>query len=143
TILADLRARQGDTRAAERLYNQAEDVIDGMLVNTNEAYWNSSLADAMSDTYLLHFEMEAHLGNVPRAFDVLERVRGRTPTALLENGTTPNQNESEQVRELENSVSTLQLRLMRSEDATERTGLLDELVEYERRLGLARTGQET
>jgi hypothetical protein len=46
------------------------------------------------------------------------------------------------VRQLENDVATLQLRLMRSEDATERTTLLDQLVEYERRLGLARTGQE-
>ncbi|MFZ0759584.1 MAG: hypothetical protein WAM69_06485, partial [Candidatus Sulfotelmatobacter sp.] len=81
TVLADLKARQGDSIGAERLYNQAEDVIDGMLVNTNEAYWNSSLADAMSDTYLLHFEMEARLGNVARAFSVLERVRGRTPAA--------------------------------------------------------------
>ena len=143
TVLADLKARQGDSIGAERLYNQAEDVIDGMLVNTNEAYWNSSLADAMSDTYLLHFEMEARLGNVARAFSVLERVRGRTPAALLENGTPPTQNESEQVQQLETDVATLQLRLMRSEDAAERTALLDQLVEYERRLGLARTGQET
>ena len=143
TVLADLKARQGDSIGAERLYNQAEDVIDGMLLNTNEAYWNSSLADAMSDTYLLHFEMEARLGNVARAFSVLERVRGRTPTALLENGTPPTQNESEQVQQLETDMATLQLRLMRSEDAAERTALLDQLVEYERRLGLARTGQET
>jgi len=143
TVLADLKARQGHTLAAQQLYNQAEDVIDGMLVNTNEAYWNSSLADAMSDTYLLHFEMEARLGNVARAFSVLERIRGRTPAALLENGAAPNQNDSEQVRKLENDVAALQLRLMRSEDATERTTLLDQLVEYERRLGLARTGQET
>jgi CHAT domain-containing protein len=143
TVLADLKARQGDSIGAERLYNQAEDVIDGMLVNTNEAYWNSSLADAMSDTYLLHFEMEARLGNVARAFSVLERVRGRTPAALLENGTPPTQNQSEQVQQLETDVATLQLRLMRSEDAAERTALLDQLVEYERRLGLVRTGQET
>jgi CHAT domain-containing protein len=143
TVLADLKARQGDSIGAERLYNQAEDVIDGMLVNTNEAYWNSSLADAMSDTYLLHFELEARLGNVAHAFSVLERVRGRTPAALLENGTPPTQNESEQVQQLETDVATLQLRLMRSEDAAERTALLDQLVECERRLGLARTGQET
>jgi CHAT domain-containing protein len=143
TVLADLKARQGDSIGAESLYNQAEDVIDGMLVNTNEAYWNSSLADAMSDTYLLHFEMEARLGNVAHAFSVLERVRGRTPAALLENGTPQTQNESAQVHQLETDVATRQLRLMRSEDAAERTALLDQLVEYERRLGLARTGQET
>jgi len=143
TVLADLKARQGDATAAERLYSEAEDVIDGMLVNTSEAYWNSSLADAMSDTYLMHFELEARSGNVGRAFSVLERVRGRTPAALLENGISPNQNESNQVRELESEVSTLQLRLMQSEDATQRAALLDQLVEYERRLGLIRTGQET
>jgi len=34
------------------------------------------MADAMSDTYLRHFELEAHLGNVEQAFRVLERVRG-------------------------------------------------------------------
>lgn len=143
TVLANLKERQGETETAERLFVQAEDVIDGMLINTNEAYWNSSLADAMSDTYLLHFEMETRLGNVARAFSVLERVRGRTAAALLENKTVPNQNESDQVRQLESGISTLQLRLMRSEDAGERAALLDQLVESERRLGLARTGQET
>src|SRR3984893_15058230 len=72
TVLGDLKARQGDASGAEDLYSQAEDVIDEMLLNTNEAYWNSSLADAMSDTSLLHFELEASLGNVARAFSVLE-----------------------------------------------------------------------
>jgi CHAT domain-containing protein len=141
TVLADLKARQGKTPEAEALYRQAEDVIDGMLVNTNEAYWNSSLADAMSETYLLHFQLEARSGNVERAFNVLERVRGRTPAALLENGISPTQDEPLQVRTLENEVSALQLQLMRSEDANERTTLLDELVEYERRLGFTRTGE--
>lgn len=141
TVLADLKARQGKTAEAEALYTQAEDVIEGMLVNTNEAYWNSSLADAMSETYLLHFELQARSDNLSRAFSVLERVRGRTPAALLENGTMPSQDEPEQVRALESELSALQLQLMRSEDVTQRTTLLDQLVEYERRLGLMRTGQ--
>ena len=143
TVLADLKAREGDTTAAEGFYAQAEDVIDGMLVNTDEAYWNSSLADAMSDTFLQHFELEARLGDVNRAFSVLERVRGRTPATLLENGRSPNRDEAKQVQTLENDVSTLQVRLMRSDDANDRAALLDQLVEYERRLGWTRTGLET
>jgi CHAT domain-containing protein len=143
TVLADLKARQGDMPAAERFYAQAEDVIDGMLVNTDEAYWNSSLADAMSDTFLQHFELEARLGNVSHAFSVLERVRGRTSATLLENGSSPNRGEPKQVQALENDVSTLQVRLMRSDDANDRAALLDQLVEYERRLGWTRTGLET
>jgi CHAT domain-containing protein len=142
TVLADLRARRGFSAEAEALYQNAEDVIDGMLVNLHEAYWGSSLAGAMSDTYLHHFELEAQQGSVGRALYVLERVRGRTAAVLLENKVTFNKNESEGVRALEDEVSELQLRLMRSESAQERTGLLDQLVEYERRLEWTRTNRK-
>jgi CHAT domain-containing protein len=93
----------------------------------------------MSDTYLQHFELEAREGKVERALNILERVRGRTAAALLENRVTFSKNESENVRALEENVSEVQLRLMRSENAKERAGLLDQLVEYERRLEWTRT----
>jgi CHAT domain-containing protein len=139
TVLADLKALRGNPAQAETLYANAEDVIDGMLVNLHEAYWSSSLAGAMSETYLHHFELEAQEGNVERALGVLERVRGRTAAALLQNKVTFSKNESEDVRALENNVSEFQLRLMRSESAQERVALLDQLVEYERRLEWTRT----
>src|SRR5229473_3539040 len=139
TVLADLKALRGNRAQAETLYANAEDVIDGMLVNLHEAYWSSSLAGAMSDTYLQHFELEARQGNLDRALIVLERVRGRTAAALLENKVTFSKNESENVRALENNVSEFQLRLMRSESAQDRVALLDQLVEYERRLEWTRT----
>ena len=141
TVLADLKAQRGFISEAEGLYENAEDVIDGMLVNLHEAYWSSSLAGAMSDTYLKHFELVAREGNVERALSVLERVRGRTAAALLENKVTFSHNESEQVRTLDDDVSELQLQLMRSESAQARAGLLDQLVEYERRLEWTRTNQ--
>src|SRR5207302_6684874 len=139
TVLADLKAQRGAINEAEALYGNPEDVIDGMLVNLHEAYWSSSLAGAMSDTYLQHFELEAREGRVERALNVLERVRGRTAAALLENKVTFSRNEPENVRALEENVSNVQLRLMRSENAKERAGLLDQLVEYERRLEWTRT----
>jgi CHAT domain-containing protein len=139
TVLADLKARRGVLSEAEALYQNAEDVIDGMLVNLHEAYWSSSLAGSMSETYLHHFELEAREGSVDRALNVLERVRGRTAAALLENKVRFGVNESNDVRALEDTVSDLQLQLMRSGDAKERAGLLDQLVEYERRLEWTRT----
>jgi CHAT domain-containing protein len=142
TVLAELKARRGATAEAEALYENAEDVIDGMLVNLHEAYWNSALAGAMSDTYLHHFELEAREGNVERAFSVLERVRGRTAAALLENKVSFSASESADVRSLEDEISELQLRIIRSESAKERAGLLDQLVEYERRLGWTRTDEK-
>jgi len=142
TVLADLKALRGNPAQAETLYENAEDVIDGMLINLHEAYWSSSLAGAMSETYLHHFEVEAREGNVERALDVLERVRGRTAAVLLENKVMFSKNESEDARALETEVSELQLRLMRSESATERADVLDQLVEYERRLEWTRTDRQ-
>jgi CHAT domain-containing protein/Tfp pilus assembly protein PilF len=139
TVLADLKALRGQPAQAESLYENAEDVIDGMLVNLHEAYWSSSLAGAMSETYLHHFELETREGNIEQALGVLERVRGRTAAVMLENKVTFNKDESEDAQALETEVSELQLRLMRSENATERTDLLDHLVEYERRLEWTRT----
>jgi len=134
TVLAELKAERGSIKEAEGLYENAEDVIDGMLVNLHEAYWTSALAGAMSDTYLRHFELEARQGNLDRALSVLERVRGRTAAALLENKVSFGKDESADVRALEHEVSNLQLRLMRSENPKERANLLDQLVEYERRM---------
>jgi ATP/maltotriose-dependent transcriptional regulator MalT len=42
TILAELKARRGRTEDANALYEQAEDVIEGMLISVDEPYWNSA-----------------------------------------------------------------------------------------------------
>ncbi len=101
TILADLKARRGRVSEANALYEQAEDVIESMLISADEPYWNSSVAASMSQTYLHHFELVTKTGDVLGVFHVLERVRGRTLAWALE-----------------------------------------ELVEYERRLGLAWTKED-
>ena len=142
TVLADLKAREGRIGEAKALYEQAEDVIDGMLVNLDEAYWGSSLAGAMSETYVHHFELLAREGDVAQALDVLERVRGRTAAALLENSVSFSNDDSPEVEALGATVSELQLRLMRSDNKEERKSLNDQLIEYERRLDWARNDQD-
>ena len=139
TILADLKARRGRIEEANALYEQAEDVIEGMLVSVNEPYWNSSVAASMSQTYLQHFELLNQSGDLPGAFRVLERVRGRTLASALEDKKALLAAESEQTQGLENDVSALQTRLLQANSVIEREQLLDKLVEYERRLGLAWT----
>src|SRR5258708_15684061 len=59
TVLADLKARRGRIAEADALYEQAEDVIEGMLISVDEPYWNSSLSASNSQTYLQHFELVA------------------------------------------------------------------------------------
>ena len=50
TMLADLKAHRGNFAEANAFYEQAEDVIEGMLISVDEPYWNSSVAAAMSET---------------------------------------------------------------------------------------------
>ena len=136
TILADLKARRGRYSEAKALYDQAEDVIEGMLTSVDEPYWNSSVVAAQSQTYVQYFELVTRGGDVPEAFRVLERVRGRTLAWALEDRKAFPTSKSEQTASLETDVAGLQARLMQSGSATEREQLLDKLVEYERRLGL-------
>ena len=139
TILADLKARRGRTGEANALYEQAEDVIEGMLISVDEPYWNSSVAASMSQTYLQHFELLNQNGDLPGAFRILERIRGRTLASALEDKKAAPAAESEQTLGLENDVSALQTRLLQANSVIEREQLLDKLTEYERRLGLAWT----
>jgi hypothetical protein len=110
------------------LYEQAQDVIEGMLISVDEPYWNSSIA--MSQTYLEQFELITKNSDTPGAFSVLERVRGRTLAWVLKDRKAVPPAES---------AETGAARLMRTDSASERSQLLDNLVEYERRLGLERT----
>src|SRR5580693_5206682 len=139
TMLADLKARRGDFAEASALYEQAEDVVEGMLIGVDEPYWNSSVAAARSETYLRHFELVTKNGDAPEAFAVLERVRGRTLAWALRDRKAQPTTESDQTAALEGDVAGLQVRLMQTNGAPEREQLLDSLVEYERRLGLAWT----
>jgi CHAT domain-containing protein len=139
TILADLKARRGRFTEANALYEQAEDVIEGLLISVNEPYWNSSVAASMSQTYLQHFELLRNSGDVPGSFRVLERVRGRTLAWALEDRKASPAEESGQTASLESDLAGLQVQLMQTNSTDERERLLDELVEDERRLGLAWT----
>ena len=139
TILADLKARRGHVAAAKALYEQAEDVIEGMLIGVDQPYWNSSVAAAMSQPYVQHFELATIERDTPGAFRVLERIRGRTLAWALKDRKAFPQTESGETTSLESGVAGLQARLLQTNSAIEREQLLDKLVEYERRLGLAWT----
>ena len=142
TILADLKARRGRVSEANALYEQAEDVIESMLISVDEPYWNSSVAASMSQTYLQHFELVSKNGDVPGAFHVLERVRGRTLAWALEDRKAFPTAESGQTVSLETDLAGLQVQLMQTNSAEKREQLMDKLVEYERRLGLAWTKED-
>ena len=136
TVLADLKARRGRITEAKQLYEQAEDVIDGML-GGDDSYWNSTIAAAMSQTYLQHFELLAKQGDTTDAFQILERVRGRTLAVVLADTNAAPKSGDAETAALDGHVANIQLRIMQANRASERQQLLDELAEYEWRSRLA------
>ena len=134
--MADLKARRGRIAEAKALYEHAEDVIDGML-GGDDSYWNSSIAAAMSQTYLQHFELVAKESDTAGAFQVLERVRGRTLASALEDRKAAPRSGSTEAATLDSYVADTQTRLMQTSSPVERERLLDALAEYEWRLRLA------
>jgi tetratricopeptide (TPR) repeat protein len=134
TALARLEARLGKIQAAESLYDEAEDIMDALVMNAPGPYSSSSFVGEASATYLGDFELAAQTNNMNRAFRALERARGRTIHDTLERRSPTKVPNTPAYQEAENAISAVQLRLMRSEDASERARLLVDLEYQEQKL---------
>jgi CHAT domain-containing protein len=133
TAMAELAVAKNKLRRADRLFEQAEDVLDGILINQHSFEESTARAGSMSSTYLEHFRLAFQMGDVGRAFQVLERVRGRTVASHLYTRENANNN-SPQVVSLEAKIAATQLALLRTDDARERSALLEQLLADERNL---------
>src|ERR1039458_4985778 len=91
----------------------------------------------MSQTYLQHFELVAKEADTAGAFQILERVRGRTLASALVDRKADPQSGSTEAAALDSYVASTQTRLMQTNSPVEREQLLDALAEYEWRLRLA------
>ncbi len=137
-LLARLRADRGKIEDADRLYEQAEDVIEGLLVTVASPSSRTSLIGAMSQIYVDHFTLAAdRLKNPARAFEVLETARGRTAADVLR-AREPRPSNNTQARTYEREIARLQIRLMRSSTREERKQLLEKLFDAEQQLYAAK-----
>ena len=134
-LLAKLRSDRGKFEEADRLYEQAEDVIDGLLVSVVSPSARTSLIGAMSQIYVDHFALTVDRLNSPaKAFEVLERARGRTAVDVLTSRERiPNTGSRAQTAH-EREIARLQIRLMRASARDERREILEKLFEEEQGL---------
>lgn len=136
TELAELKVKRGDLEEAGALYEQTEDVVDGLVVNIPGPYLKSSVAGAMSEIYLGHFALAAERQkNVQKAFGIIERIRGRTAAEFLRGRRSGSQPEAVTENPEQKEVANLQIRLMRAASARERRDILDSLMEAEEKFG--------
>ena len=77
-LVADLAARQGRFATADRLYDQATDVVEGIMVNVPSRTAQARLVGVMSTLFTSHFGLTAgRFADAPKAYRIIERARTR------------------------------------------------------------------
>ena len=75
---AQVQSALGALAAADLLYGQATDLVEGLLINAQSSRVKTSMIGAMSDIYIGHFRLAwDRLHNPEKAFQIIESARGR------------------------------------------------------------------
>ena len=131
--LAEMRVTEKKYRDADKLYGQAEDVLDDILANQHSFEENTAHAGSMSSIYLEHFRLAVRMGKVGHAFQAIERVRGRFVASKLfvrqQSGAR-----SQKITTLEGEIAAAQLELLRTVDSDSRSSTMRQLLADERNL---------
>lgn len=133
TALAEIKIVQGKLREADKLFEEAEGVLDGILIKQHSFEENTARVGSMSSTYLEHFQLAVTMRRKKRAFEVLERVRGRTVASKLfvrdQAGAR-----SPRIEQLNGEIAATQLALLHTDEEKQRSDLMERLLADERKL---------
>jgi|HubBroStandDraft_6_1064221.scaffolds.fasta_scaffold04207_6 CHAT domain-containing protein len=122
--LAQVQISQHKYAEADRTYDRAAMIQDMMIGNADSTLGKTALIKAGSDLYAKHFALVAeHLGDIEKAFAIIEQVRGRVMTDLLVAGA----NTSPESLEAERKISHLRLQLMTARSDRDIRELRDEI----------------
>ena len=122
--LAELQVARGEYHEADKTYDKASAFIDSALANSSSVLEKTALIKASGTLYPEHFDLVVnHLHNLAKAYAIMEQVRGRVNADLLMAGSR----NSEKAREIEHSISMLQLQMMSSRELPELNRLRNQL----------------
>ena len=134
--LATLKASRGDLIGASAVYDEITDITEGMIASSNTEYAKASLVGALSDVFLNHFTLLAdELMDTRKAFQVLERARGRSISDRLQIGAAPDEEALQAKLPIYRELSALNRKLMQSANPAARTELLSQINTSEQRFG--------
>jgi CHAT domain-containing protein len=129
-LRAELVAKRGRFREADELLEQAADATEAMLANVPSTFSKTALIATMSAIYVGHFVLAVeYLKDKPRAFQILERARGRAAADIIRSHSVNPPNPDEKTRALERRINQIQTHLQFEslENSVERDALLDQL----------------
>lgn len=133
TALAEMRTADKRYREAEKLFEEAENALDGIIVHQHSFEEGTAHAGSMSRTYLGHFRLEQKMGSIDRAFEAIERVRGRSVASKL-SVRQQAANKSAAVTKIEGDIAATQLALLHANEFKSRSMLMEQLEAQERSL---------
>jgi len=136
-LLAELVAKRGRFREADELLSQATDATEAMLANVPSTFSKTALIATMSGIYVGHFALAVeYLKDKPRAFEILERARGRAAADNIRSHSLKAPKPDERTRALEKEISQIQTRLQFTSltSKEDREALLDQLWRVKERL---------
>jgi CHAT domain-containing protein len=109
---AEVQAGLGNYRAAEQLYGQAMQLVDGLLVNAFSSRVKSSMIGAMGEIYLGDFRLAVNkLHDSAKAFAIIENARGRALLDSIRYGSHADPR-TPQERKAESDIARLQSSLL-------------------------------
>ena len=129
-LLAELVAKRGRFREGDELLEQAADATEAMLANVPSTFSKTSLISTMSAIYVGHFVLATeYLKDKPRAFEILERARGRAAADIIRSPSLKPPNPDDRTRALEKQISQIQtsLQFTNLNNKSQRNALLDHL----------------
>ena len=133
-VLAEIHMAQNRVSEANRIYDQAADVVEAIMVNVPSREAQARLVGVTSQLYEGHFKLAAdRLADPTKAYDIIERARGRAAADVLRTLPFDDPASATAAAAQERTIARLQLRLMRSQAPRERQLLLEQLWDAEQR----------
>jgi CHAT domain-containing protein len=132
--LADIRASHRQYAEAADLFDEANDVLEGLLTNASSPWARSRVIGGMTDVYLTRIRVEAGRRQTGAVFAVLEQAHGRSLLQLLLSTALADVKKPPELRAAERKISSLQIKLLRTSGRSQRQRLLDEIFVAEEQL---------
>jgi CHAT domain-containing protein len=131
-VEAELQEATHHYKQADALFAQAQDVVQGMLLDAPNPMVEASLVSMMSGIYVDHFRLAAvKLNDINSAFEIVEEARGRALADDLRSHRKWAREESGAVDPAEARIDDIQRQLRQPHTTEERAQLLSQLDEAE------------
>jgi CHAT domain-containing protein len=107
--LAEVEVRQGRYADADDAYDRASAFVDSLVGNYSSVLAKTAVINESSEVYTEHFALVArHLHQLPKAYSIVEQVRGRVLADLLMSGSA----RPGEAANTEKAIARLRIKLM-------------------------------